>query len=421
MTIQEPSFKSSWHLLTKEKGWLKPLVILTLVGWIPIIGQMAVLGYAFEWARRTAWGMEASPKQKNVNTGKLLTTGGICFLLLVCIGLIILVINDLLFNGHLSMAWAPTGMIYESISINSAGDITLPWILLEVINLLFGVFLMCAMMRATIYDSFVAGWRWDRLFQMIGRDVKGFFKAFLVSLIASICTTVYWVIAALIGSLVGFGFVLLGVVGSGGAGYLDSAEDTINYIFSSNAVAGLVVFIIVAAILVIFFVGGIVANAMQLIAVNGVGQWFSKFEVNRWGKSADELPAGVPADAQERPETPVAPAEQAAQGSVYEQVQPVAAAQPTAENDGVEEALASLAPEDPQPPVEEEPAVVVEQESAAEEAPFDEEPQPPLEEEPAEEASASEGEQAAEEPLAAQEDDPAPVEEDPTPINDSEK
>ena len=48
MLSQQVSFTSSWHMLTRDKGWIKPVLILALVGWVPIVGPMAILGFGFE-------------------------------------------------------------------------------------------------------------------------------------------------------------------------------------------------------------------------------------------------------------------------------------------------------------------------------------------------------------------------------------
>ena len=80
MLSNELGFTTSWKMLTRDKGWIKPILLLTLVGWVPILGQIAVLGYGLEWARLTAWGIDAAPKQRGVDYGKVLTTGGIAFL-----------------------------------------------------------------------------------------------------------------------------------------------------------------------------------------------------------------------------------------------------------------------------------------------------------------------------------------------------
>lgn len=80
MNAQNLGFMSSWHMLTRDKGWVKPVLVLTLVGWIPILGQIVLMGYGLEWARLTAWGVDAAPKQRGVDYGKVLSTGGRAFL-----------------------------------------------------------------------------------------------------------------------------------------------------------------------------------------------------------------------------------------------------------------------------------------------------------------------------------------------------
>ena len=61
------------------------------------------------------------------------------------------------------------------------------------------------MMRTTLYDSFGAGWRVDRLFQMIGRDPLGFLKAWFVSFIGGAVCVAYTVLMAMVGSVIALG------------------------------------------------------------------------------------------------------------------------------------------------------------------------------------------------------------------------
>ena len=68
-------FSHAWALLTKDKGWPKVIVMLALWMLIPIVGWLWVLGYEAEWARLIAWGVEGSPKQKNINLSQCLTSG----------------------------------------------------------------------------------------------------------------------------------------------------------------------------------------------------------------------------------------------------------------------------------------------------------------------------------------------------------
>ena len=68
-------FARSWALLTLEKGWWKPVLIMALFGLIPVVGILALVGYALETARVTAWGINAGPKQKDLKFGTYIVTG----------------------------------------------------------------------------------------------------------------------------------------------------------------------------------------------------------------------------------------------------------------------------------------------------------------------------------------------------------
>ena len=69
MLSNELGFTTSWKMLTRDKGWIKPILLLTLVGWVPILGQIAVLGYGLEWARLTAWGIGAQAARSRLRQG----------------------------------------------------------------------------------------------------------------------------------------------------------------------------------------------------------------------------------------------------------------------------------------------------------------------------------------------------------------
>lgn len=47
-------FSKSWAMLTKEQGWIKPLLVLTVATLVPVAGPLAVSGYILDWARLTA-------------------------------------------------------------------------------------------------------------------------------------------------------------------------------------------------------------------------------------------------------------------------------------------------------------------------------------------------------------------------------
>ena len=76
-------FSHSWELLTRDKGWVKPILVLAIAMFVPILGPLAVLGYALEWARLSAWGVDAAPKQRGVKIGGCLVAGWRAFVVIL--------------------------------------------------------------------------------------------------------------------------------------------------------------------------------------------------------------------------------------------------------------------------------------------------------------------------------------------------
>lgn len=298
MYAQQLGFTSSWKMLTRDAGWLKPLCILTLVGWIPILGQIVVLGYAYEWARLTAWGVDATPKQHGVDYGKVLATGGRAFLVMLTMSIVIGVVLSPFFHVGLDDLITTLPFTVGSLGwyvFGGMSDIMGPGMIGVVLGLLVGTVLLAAMMRATLYDSFSAGWRIDRIAQMIGRDAGGFFKTFAVSLLGALVILSYGLVCLLV-----FGVVLLGgfvaVMRDASLMFWHGGMDSL----SAYAIQRLLslgvgpVLLVVLLVILAIFVYGLVANAMQLVAINACGQWFCRFAVDRWGVSSDPLPDGVP-------------------------------------------------------------------------------------------------------------------------------
>ena len=381
MLSQDLGFISSWKMLTRDKGWIKPLLVLTLVSWIPILGQIAVLGYALEWARLTAWGVDSAPKQRGVKYGKVLTSGGIGLLVCITMSIVLALVNVILFGGAYVGAAFPllagmtvsglmgglgTGVLFGGVSF-------LAILLMMVVNVFFGTFISAAMLRSTVYDSFSAGWRVDRLFQMVIRDIGGFFHTYAVSLIGSIVSGVVSALVAILGVLtIGLGAMSLSFAGAGyghAMGYDRFSFDLGSLIMHMGALP-ILIFVILAV--VAFFAVQVVGVAMQLVSVNAVGQWFCRFDVNRWGVSSAPLPDGTPRDfsgtsAGNAPWAPVMPEEAAAQ-----QQAPAAAPEETPEATAAVAAPTAVIPTDASSDAfESEPAVPSADGTVSEEPPAD--------------------------------------------------
>lgn len=289
MYAQQLGFTTSWKMLTRDKGWIKPVLVLALVGWIPILGQIVILGYGLEWARLTAWGVDAAPKQRGVDYGKVLTTGGIAFLISLTLGLALALVNLLITGGWYSAALFPAAVsLFTGSLVDVARESSVfTALIMLVLDSFMGTFTAAAMMRATLYDGFSAGWRLDRLFQMVARDPKGFLHLYLISLIGSLVNAAYSLFATALGSVAVFG----GVMGLAMGAHASSNEVVSRLLMGVGpgiVVVGVIVFLAIA------FAGAVISTAVQLIFLNAAGQWFCRFEVNRWGVSSEPLPEGVP-------------------------------------------------------------------------------------------------------------------------------
>lgn len=292
MYAQNLGFMSSWHMLTRDKGWVKPVLVLTLVGWIPILGQIVLMGYGLEWARLTAWGVDAAPKQRGVDYGKVLSTGGRAFLVSLSLGFVIALVLQVVFPGSLYMLF--TGLTAgNAVSVATAmASGAAMSILTMVVSIAMGTFLQAATLRATLYDSFSAGWRLNRLFQMIGRDFGGFLKVLLVTLIGGAISGVYAFVVSLVLILVVMGGVMSATAFVGLSGsYMNGWHFLLEQLLRIGA-GPLLLFIVV--VIALAFVGSAISTAMSLVSMNAMGQWFCRFDVHRWGVSADPLPSDVP-------------------------------------------------------------------------------------------------------------------------------
>lgn len=292
MNAQNLGFMSSWHMLTRDKGWVKPVLVLTLVGWIPILGQIVLMGYGLEWARLTAWGVDAAPKQRGVDYGKVLSTGGRAFLVSLSLVLVIALVLQVVFPGSLYMLF--TGLTAgNAVSVATAmASGAAMSILTMVASIAMGTFLQAATLRATLYDSFSAGWRLNRLFQMIGRDFGGFLKVLLVTLIGGAISGMYAFVVSLVLMLVVMGGVMSATAFVGLSGsYMNGWHFLLEQLLRIGA-GPLLLFIVV--VIALAFVGSAISTAMSLLSMNAMGQWFCRFDVHRWGVSADPLPSDVP-------------------------------------------------------------------------------------------------------------------------------
>lgn len=263
-------FARSWALLTRHAGWIKPVLLLTVALLVPLVGWWGVMGYALEWARLTAWGVNAAPKQRGVRVGECIASGARAFVVLllwsVVAGIVVGLLSALpLVGGIVSAAWT-------------------------VLSLFFGVVVMAAELRATIYRRIVPGLRVGTVWQMVRHDPMGLLRVFgmvavggaLMGLVSSIVA--FSALASILPTL----FYYMAYLGEYSQFMSDAAlaSGVVAFVFEALAAMGPV-------LIVLLLLDGFMGVITLLVGYTGVALWMRQFNVPAWRADEDPLPPFV--------------------------------------------------------------------------------------------------------------------------------
>ena len=348
----ESYFSRSWKMLRRDKGWYKPILLLALASLVPIVGPLGVLGYALEWARLTAWGVESAPKQRDVKIGACIKTGFRGAVVALCYSLAAAVLFGVL------------RAIFGATFLSAIVEIVI-W----VATLFLATLGYVAALHATIYEKFGAGFKVKRIYTMVKTAFSGFAKVtginFLMGLAVGCISVLVWLILAIptLGSMA-YQLSYLASYADMGLGGSDQVMSVTATLLSS----------LIPAIIVGILVGLVLNAAVLLVTVNMVGLWMLQFDVPAWGDPDSQLPdrllalpaacTDVPVDPTAPVTTPVSPVAPAsvspAPVSIPSPTQPAcegASVEPAADSEHVDRdgpASQGDAPEADEAPVEEE-------------------------------------------------------------------
>lgn len=296
-------FSRSWKMLTSQKGWYKPVLLLALGMFVPLFGLLALMGYGLEWARLTAWNVDSAPKQKGVRVGKCIAAGWR--------GLVVMFVWNFL--------WAiVVGLVRMVFSLSSLS--TLVFLVTYVAGLFVGLIVVAACVRSAIYTKIAPGLYGSRIYEMLKRDYKGLFTIVGIPFVSSLIVAAI----ALVGIVILFLLCLADIAGMAGfimyADALTSADaaEMLGYLGSMLVKC-------VPVILLVAYAENFVVAVTTLLEYNAVGLWMRQFDVAHWGGPHEALPETAPVapvdeDEDEDDEPPVAP----------ETVSPAAEATPAA-------------------------------------------------------------------------------------------
>ena len=292
-------FSHSWELLTRDKGWVKPILVLAIAMFVPIVGPLTVLGYALEWARLSAWGVDAAPKQRGVKIGGCLVAGWRAF--------VVILVWMLLWGVATSVVTA----IIAALRIRFLSSLLS--LAIAVANLLLSLVVMVAALRAAIYQKIGAGLSFVRIYEMVSHDAAGLFKNIAIPLVTMLIVGICTVSGLLVMSLAMPDILRLVYE----VEYLSatSGSDPSDLL----AIVGSILRTVMPASVLIGYVSLVFSVAGNLLLANSIGLWMRQFNVGAWGSPSDPLPM-TPA--------PLPPVSSASTPAPQSQPQPHSAAEP---------------------------------------------------------------------------------------------
>ena len=303
-------FSRAWSLLTREKGWWKPVAVCAAADLVPVAGPLGVLGYKLEWARLVAWGADVSPKRHGVRVGSCISSGWRGFLVLLVWSLVMGVIGGVcgalpLIGGLLSTLWT-------------------------ICCLYLGMVVSVATLRATIYQKAGAGFSWKNLVELGRRDPSG-----LLSILGweMLCYLVIALVSGIVLSVTALGAMPRIISLTSELGYYNSGLSPygdLEYYVTQLAME--LFFYVIAAfgptLIVLALIALVLRNGISMVVYAALGLWIRQFDVANWGRSEEPLPstafagekvtdaappvapatvADAPAEAPVRPTEPAAP------------------------------------------------------------------------------------------------------------------
>lgn len=277
--------------IKSSPGWFKNILLLGLLSFVPVFGQMCTSGYAIEWGHKAAWRVQSPMPYKlfGRENSKMLRWGWFALV----IELVFLIVPYIVYTigGSISDAsQVPSLGMYShgtGAGYGNAAGVAFGGIV-EFVGLLgiafAGLLSWAGIIRMTIYDRLGTGLQFKQVWKMAKRDFGGLLRILGMELIvgAVIC-------------LLGFAVFAVSLF-VGGASFLFALLGSYAYGFhGSMGAASLADFVMmIMTILPLLLLDAYIVSCMlvyaDLLVGRAVGYWCAQFDVPAWGKKDDPLP-----------------------------------------------------------------------------------------------------------------------------------
>lgn len=248
----------AWNDLATDDDWWKATLVLGFMNCVPIIGQIIMFGYLFDWAKEAAWGMHTPLSRKLGDLGRCARYGFLaCWVMLIWIVPVVVI-------GLLLGLIPVVGPILQ--------------FLVEVFAVLVAALAAAAAFRSIIYERVLPGLQIKRVFRMFRRDPGGFGQSFCVILL---------VIPLLAAALF---IVLLPTIPFINVIVSAASAKMLGTDLVPLALLG-VITIVVA--LIVWIAGAIVSAFISALYMRSLGYWMEQFRPDTWRSPSAPMPFEV--------------------------------------------------------------------------------------------------------------------------------
>lgn len=247
--------RRAWGDLSSDEGWWRVILVLGLLNCVPLVGQVFMFGYVFDWAKEAAWGMKGGPSHDSGDIGRRGKYG--------------LMVLAVLF------IWtAPVVVVAELLRLVPVMGGVLCF-LVELLAVLVSVIASAAALRSIIYERMMPGLQFGRVLNMARRDPGGLCQAFAISLL-----NIVLLVAALF-------VVLLPAVPFVASIVFSTPEQILG---SSLIVVVLLGMLTIVVSLVVWVAGAVISTLIYALYARALGYWMEQFEPRKWRSPADPMP-----------------------------------------------------------------------------------------------------------------------------------
>ena len=244
----------AWEDLSADDGWWKAILALGLANCLPIIGQVIMFGYLFDWAKEVAWGMNTPLSRKLSELGRCVKYGflGLWVMLIWIVPVVVI------------------GLLLGLIPY--AGGVIC--FLVEVFAVVVACISAVGAFRSIIYERVQPGLQVRRVLRMARYDAGG---------LAQVTTIILLLLPLLVAAL----FVVLlptlpfiNVIGDVARGGLLGTD------LIPLALLGMVTIVVA---LVVWIAGAIVSAFICTLYMRSLGYWMEQFKPAEWKTPADPM------------------------------------------------------------------------------------------------------------------------------------